>query len=95
MVKSAFEELRDMVAHSTTVQSAAVELLRNLADRLNEIAEHPSAEDIRALSEDIRAHATELGTAIALHAEEEEEEGGTDEPDEPDDDSEPGETRRS
>lgn len=82
MVSSAFQELREMVAHSATVQSSAVELLKGLADKLNELADHPSADDIRALAQEIKGHAQELGAAIALH------EGKNDdeEPEPPDED---------
>lgn len=74
MVTESFRELKELVEHSASVQASAVVLLRDLADRLNEIAKHPTATDIRMLAADIKQHAQELASAVALHAEDKAEE---------------------
>jgi hypothetical protein len=85
MVAHSFQELKQMIEQSTTVQRSAIELIKNLAERLEEIAQHPSAEEVRKLAQDIRQHAEELAGAIAMHAKDDEEEGEAGvEPEEPD-----------
>lgn len=74
MVREAYLELKEAIDQAANVQEAAIELIKGLADRLAEIAEHPSAEEIRALSTEMRRRAGELADAIALHADEEGEE---------------------
>lgn len=74
MVTQAFRELKELVEHSAGVQASAVELLRGLADKLADLAKHPSAADIRALAADIRQQAQELSGAVALHKDKDEEE---------------------
>lgn len=81
MVAKEFEELRNMISHSTSVQASAVTLLRGLADKLADLADHPSADEIRDLSQDIRQHAGELAAAIAMH----QSGGGEEEKEEPED----------
>jgi len=66
MVASSFEELRELVRHSTSVQASAAALLKDLAGRLADMANHPDAAQIKQLSDELRQHAQELGEAIAM-----------------------------
>ena len=45
-----------------------------LADQIRELADHPSKEDIKALADQLSAHADDLSEAIALNEGETEEE---------------------
>lgn len=88
MVRVSFDQLRQQIEHSTTVQKSAVELIRGLADKIAEIGTHPTPEEMEELANQLRAHAGELANAIALH------EGHPEEPDEPDEPDEEDERHR-
>lgn len=74
MVRQSFDELKAHLEHSATVQTSAVELLKDLADRISDIANHPSAQEISALATEVRQHADALAGAIAKHAGDDDEE---------------------
>lgn len=86
MARDAFEELRELVLHSATVQASAVDLLKDIAARLEA---NPTPDEIRELSQTLRAHADELGSAVAMHGQEADEpEEGDDEPEKESNDDE-------
>lgn len=68
----ALEELKRAIEHSTSVQAAAVTLIKDLADKLNNWSQNPDGEAMRRMAAELRAKADELASAIALHADEEE-----------------------
>ena len=74
MAQQSFEELKTAVEHATTVKQAALELIHDMGDRLADLADHPSPDEIRALAETLRQHADELAAGISDHAGEEPEE---------------------
>ena len=55
-------------------QRPAVELIKGLADQIRELSDHRSKEDIKALADQLSAHADDLSEAIALNEGETEEE---------------------
>ena len=69
MVEAAFNELKEHIEHAANVQQSAIVLIKDMADRLNELANAPSAEAIRELAEKLRTSADELANAIADHEE--------------------------
>lgn len=66
----ALEKLKDAIEHATNVQQGAIVLIKDLADKLNSMAQHPDAEEIRRLAAELRQRADELAGAIAEHADE-------------------------
>jgi hypothetical protein len=75
MVQESLAEMKRAIEHAATVKQAAIVLIKDVHDRLTELADHPTAEAIREMAADLRNHADELAAAIAEHEEGHEEEG--------------------
>jgi len=89
MVSQEFARLARMVERQSTANASAVELLQGLADKIGDLANHPSAQDIRALADQVKKNAKDLAAAITLHEGGEQKPPGETEPpevDEPDGD---------
>ena len=79
MARESFQELVNAVEHASSVKAAALVLIRQMGDKLTELATHPSAEELKGLADSLRQHADKLAEGIAEHDEGEDEgegEGG-------------------
>lgn len=68
-IAMAFEELKQAIERAKDVQHAAVVMIQDLAKKLNDLAQHPDAEEMRRLARELHSRADELASAIAEHEE--------------------------
>lgn len=61
------DDLKREVAEQRTVTTSAIALLAGLKQRLDEIADNPSEDEIRALAADLDAQQAELAAAISAN----------------------------
>ena len=71
MVAESIAHLREQIEHAKTVKERAVELLHYMRDKLDDLANHPNAAEIRALADELRANTDKLSEAIGEGEEEE------------------------
>ena len=71
MVAESITHLREQIEHAKTVKEKAVALLEHMRERLDELANHPTAAEIRALADELRTNTDRLATAIGEGEEEE------------------------
>jgi len=64
MVAESITHLREQIEHAKTVKEKAVALLEHMRERLDELANHPTAAEIRALADELRTNTDKLATAI-------------------------------
>jgi phage-related tail protein len=76
MVSEEFARLARQIEKQATVTGSAVELLKGLADKIGDLANHPSAADIRKLADQVKQNAKDLAAAIAMHEDGEEKDTG-------------------
>ena len=67
MVSKEFARLARQIERQSTVNSSAVELLKGLADKIADLANHPTANDIRHLADQVKQNAKDLASALAVH----------------------------
>lgn len=77
-IDMAFEELKQAIDRSLSVQAAAIVLIKDLADKIANMAQHPNAEEMRKLAAELHQKADDLANAIA-----DKEEDGEDEKEAP------------
>lgn len=71
MVAESIQHLREQIEHSKTVKERAITLLEHLRDRLEDLANHPTAAEIRALADELRTNTDSLAAAVGEGEEEE------------------------
>ena len=70
MARQSFEQLKDAVEKATSTKAAAVLVIQEMRDRLNEMAQHqPTPAEIQALVAELNKHTDALADAIADHEE--------------------------
>lgn len=69
MVAASIQELEHEIEHAATVNAAVIVFLKDLQERLDELAKHPDAARIRELAQQLRAHTDQLAHAISEHEE--------------------------
>lgn len=67
MPQESFEELKTAVEKSTTVKQAAMELIRHMGEKLNDMANHPDPNELRRLAQELSQSAQDLSDKIADH----------------------------
>jgi tRNA U34 5-carboxymethylaminomethyl modifying GTPase MnmE/TrmE len=70
MVAESIAHLREQIEHAKTVKERAVTLLEHMRERLEDLANHPSAAEIRALADELRTNTDTLAAAIGEEEEE-------------------------
>jgi|SRR5215475_13006730 len=73
MVAESIQHLREEIEHAKTVKQRAVTLLEHMRERLEDLANHPTAAEIRALASELRTNTDSLAAAIGEGEGEEEE----------------------
>ena len=66
-VSEAFERLKTEVTETRTVAASAVALIGGLAERLRELADAPTSEEIAALADELDAAQNDLASAITAN----------------------------
>jgi len=65
VITMTLNELKAQVAANTAVEASAIELIKGIAARLDDLKDDPT--EIAALAEELRASATALGDAVSAN----------------------------
>lgn len=69
MVAESIQHLEKEIEHAATVNAAVKVFLKDLQERLDQLAAHPDAAKIRELAQQLRAQTDALAEAISDHEE--------------------------
>lgn len=67
MARESFEQLKGAVEHAANVKAAALVLIKQMGDRLTELANNPTPEELKALAAELTSHADALAEGISNH----------------------------
>lgn len=69
MVAASILELQHEIERTATVNQAVIALIKDMIERLEEMAQHPDAAKIRELAQQLRTHTDALAHAVDQHEE--------------------------